>query len=60
MSVLRGYSGISSALRACRAPRALPMVIRALPSAHRRFHMSPLLRGIKSQVLQDVGEGRVV
>ncbi|KAK5692217.1 hypothetical protein LTS12_028736, partial [Elasticomyces elasticus] len=33
------------------------MVIRALPSARRRFHISPSLWGVKSQVLQDVGEG---
>lgn len=60
MNVLRGYSGISGAVRACRAPRVLPMVIRALPSARRRFHISPSLWGVKSQILQDVGEGRVV
>lgn len=60
MNVLRGHCGISGALRACRVPRVSPMVIRALPSARRRFHISPLLAGVRSQVLQDVGEGRVV
>lgn len=61
MNALRGCASISRAYRACRAaPRVLPMVTRTLPSVYRGFHAGPSLWGVKSQVLQDVGEGKVV
>lgn len=60
MNALRGCSSIFRAYKAYRAPRILPMVTGTLPSVYRRFHAGPSLWGVKSQVLQDVGEGIAV
>ncbi|RJE21322.1 2-oxo acid dehydrogenases acyltransferase [Aspergillus sclerotialis] len=58
MNVLRCSGSMSRALRSCRRPhRALPLLPSYTSFPRRGFHAAPFLWGIRSQVLQDVGEG---
>lgn len=56
MNALRASGGIAKALRACRSRPVVSPIWSSIP--RRGFHTFPSLWGIRSQTLQDVGEGK--
>lgn len=59
MSFIRGGGAIPRILRPYRAPSFLRIRNPITPGASRGFHAISSLLGTKSQVLKDVGEGKI-
>ncbi|KAJ9294084.1 hypothetical protein DTO271G3_7212 [Paecilomyces variotii] len=57
MGILRCGGKFPRVLRLACSSYAMPILHTSVLGSYRRFHSSPILSGVRSQVLKDVGEG---